>query len=407
MSALEVKLPAIQRISRMRTLLILDHPFFGALSLRLKLVNDPSKTKDMATDGRAIYFSEKYVDGLEDDELLGMLAHLVMHPAMQHHTRRGHRDDKKWQKACDLAINQPLVDAGFKLPLNLPLDPRHTGKSAESIYSVLLEEDPPPPAGSGPGEGKGGDGQGNGNGEGQGEGGGQGDGDGQGNAPGQVLDAPDPAQDASEWQIAVKQAANAAQMMGNMPADMKRLVQEANRPHFDFRSLLMRFAQDQSKNDFSFKMPNRRYMPQGFFLPSAQDVEMGQIDIGIDSSGSITDKILAKFLGTVQEVVDQVRPRRVRIFVSDARVHRVHIFERDEEIEGVELVGGGGTDFRPVFKAIEESDEDDRPACILYLTDGYGSFPDKVDVPTLWCMTTDVEAPVGETIRLEVDEIDS
>jgi predicted metal-dependent peptidase len=407
MTALEAKASPIQRISKARTLLILDHPFFGALSLRLKIVLDPtkSKTKDMATDGRAIYANPEYVNSIDDEELLGMLAHLVMHPAMQHHTRRGHREDKKWQKACDLAINQPLVDAGFKLPMNLPLDPRHTGKSAESIYSVLLEEEPPPEGGGGQQPGGGGQGQGQGNGEGEGDG--EGDGDGQGNAPGQILDAQDPAEDAAEWQIAVKQAANAAQMMGSMPADLKRLVQEANRPRFDFRSLLMRFAQDQAKNDFSFKMPNRRYMPQGFFLPSAQDVEMGEIVIGIDSSGSITDKILAKFIGTVQEVVDQVRPRRVRIMVCDARIHREHIFERDDPIEGIELVGGGGTDFRPVFKAVENNEDDERPACMLYLTDGYGAFPESVDVPTLWCMTTEVEAPVGETIRLEVDEIEN
>lgn len=221
-----------------------------------------------------------------------------------------------------------------------------------------------------------------------------------------MLDAQDPAQDASEWQIAVKQAANAAQMMGNMPADMKRLVQEANRPRFDFRSLLMRFAQDQCKSDYSFKRPNTRYVPQGVYLPAAMDVQMGEMVFGIDSSGSITDKILAHFLRIAQDVVDQVNPRRVRILVCDARVHREHIFERGEPLEGIELVGGGGTDFRPVFKAVEESEDDERPACIMYLTDGYGAFPEHVDVPTLWCMTSEVEAPVGETIRLEVDEID-
>lgn len=412
MNALEVKAPAHVRISKARTMLILDHPFFGALSLRLKIVEDAtkSKTKDMATDGRAIYFNREYVDKLEDDELIGMLAHLVMHPAMQHHTRRGHRDMKKWQKATDYAINQPLIDAGFKLPMNLPVDPRHTGKSAESIYSVLLEEEPPPSGGGGQGQGQGGGNQPPGSGQGQGEGDGDGQGDGQGqgegDAPGQVLDAQDPQEDASEWQIAVKQAANAAQMMGSMPADLKRLVQEANRPRFDFRSLLMRFAQEQCKADFSFKMPNRRYMPQGFFLPSASDVEMGEIAIGVDSSGSITDKILGHFLGIVQAVVEQVRPRRVRIFTCDARIHDEYVFERDEPIEGVEINGGGGTDFRPVFKAIDKLDDDEKPACVLYLTDGYGTFPEHVDQPTLWCMITDVEAPIGETVRMEVDEID-
>lgn len=400
---------AMQRISKMRTMLILDHPFFGALSLRLKVTRDERKTKDMATDGRHLYYSEKYVDSLPDDELLGMLAHLVMHPAMQHHTRRGHRKDKTWQKACDLAINTPLMEAGFKLPMNVPVDPRHSGQSAEAIYSVLEQQESDdqdddqddqqndqqqqgtPPPGSGDGDG---DGQGDGDGS---------DGNGQGNAPGSVLDAEDPAQDGAEWQMAVKQAALAAKAMGNLPADLARLVEEANRPRYDWRSLLMRFAQDQCKADYSWRMPNRRYMQQGLYLPEINDTQMGEMIIAIDSSGSIDDTTMSKFLGAIEGVAEQVKPRAIKVVICDARVHVVHEFQRDEPIENVKLVGGGGTDFCPVFDMIDASD--DRPACVMYLTDGYGRFPDQpCDSPTLWVMTSEVQAPWGETVRLETDE---
>lgn len=390
---------AAERISKARTMLILDHPFFGSLSLRLKIVNDSNVTKDMATDGRSIYYNEKYIDGLEDDELVGMMAHLVMHPAMQHHTRRGHRDVKKWNKACDLAINTPLMEAGFKLPMNLPVDPRHAGKSAESIYTVL-EEDDSKDDNKDQNQQQPDDQNGN------GSGGGDGDQEGDGNsqAPGSVMDAPDPLQDQAEWQMAVKQAAQAAQMMGNMPADMARLTQEANRPRYDWRALLMRFAQDQAKNDYSWKTPNRRYMQQGLYLPEINDTQMGEMVIAIDSSGSINDHILAKFIGAIQGVADQVKPRNIKVMVCDARVHTITDFGRDEPIEGIGLKGGGGTDFCPVFEAIDENEEE-KPICVMYLTDGYGRFPDQpCEVPTLWVMTTEVEAPWGETIRLEVDE---
>lgn len=396
---------ANDRISKGRTMLILDHPFFGSLSLRLKIVKDPNGqiTKDMATDGRAIYYNEEYVDKLPDDELLGMLAHLVMHPAMQHHTRRGNRDPKKWNKACDYAINGPLTEAGFKLPLNLPLDPRHTGKSAESIYTVIEEEE-----GGGGGNGNGeGDGQSppGGGGQGQGDGDDNADGNGQGDAPGSVMDAPDQAQDHADWQMAVKQAAQAAQMMGNLPAELARLAAEANRPRYDWRSLLMRFAQDQCKSDYSWKMPNRRYMAQGLFLPEINDHQMGDMIIAIDSSGSIDDLILGKFVGAIEGVADQVKPRRIRVITCDARIHAIQDFNRDEPIEGIALKGGGGTDFCPVFDYVDETSGEDKPACVLYLTDGYGRFPDQPsEVPTLWVMTSEVQAPWGETVRLETDE---
>ena len=43
--------------------------------------------------------------------------------------------------------------------------------------------------------------------------------------PGAVLDAPDPAQQEAEWQVALKQATQAAQMMGQLPAGMALAVE--------------------------------------------------------------------------------------------------------------------------------------------------------------------------------------
>lgn len=399
---------ALDALIKARTDLVLDHPFFGSLALRMKFVEDTQAqfTKNLATDGSSVYFNPEYISKLDPQECRGLLAHTVMHPAMQHHVRRGHRDEKLWNKACDFAINGPLHDAGFKLPIDLPLDPRHNGSSAESIYTILMEEEPPPPPKEQP-KPDGSDGDGDGEGQGEGSGDGQGnDGQGGGNdhAPGHVMDSKDPVQSAADWQMAVKQAAQAAQMMGNCPADIARLAVEANRPRFDVKSLLMRFAQEQCKNDYSWRMPNRRYFPQGVYLPEARDTQMGRVAIAVDSSGSITDAVMARFLGFMQEVVDQVRPSGVDVIICDAHVHAVHHFDKDEPINDVKLIGGGGTDFCPVFEHID-ANEDEQPACIVYLTDGYGRFPDQPsEIPTLWVMISDVEAPWGETVRMEEEE---
>jgi predicted metal-dependent peptidase len=62
--------------------------------------------------------------------------------------------------------------------------------------------------------------------------------------------------------------------------------------------------------------------------------------------------------------------------------------------------GGGGTSFIPPFEYLEKNGID--PKCVIYLTDGYGTFPSESDVkvPTMWLMTTDVEPPFGECVRL-------
>jgi predicted metal-dependent peptidase len=86
--------------------------------------------------------------------------------------------------------------------------------------------------------------------------------------------------------------------------------------------------------------------------------------------------------------------------MADAAVHRVDRFERGEPIE-FNVEGLGGTDFRLVFDHAHR--EQLSPACLIYLTDGDGIFPDEPsEYPTLWAMTApDGLAPWGETVRID------
>ena len=130
--------PAV-RIQKARTALLLDHPFFGALLFRLGGRSSTS-IETMATDGVSIYYNPGYVETLSAAELAGVLAHEVMHPALQHHTRRGGRNPKRWNIACDYAINPLLIDAGFTLPKDVLIEHRFRGMSAEQIYNLIEEQ---------------------------------------------------------------------------------------------------------------------------------------------------------------------------------------------------------------------------------------------------------------------------
>jgi predicted metal-dependent peptidase len=133
-------LSSVVRIQKARTALLLDHPFFGSLLFRLG-ARALSSIATMATDGVSLYFNPEFVETLSSAELMGTLAHETMHPALQHHTRRGGREPKRWNMACDYAINPLLIDAGLTLPKNLLLDDRFRGMSAERIYNLLEAEE--------------------------------------------------------------------------------------------------------------------------------------------------------------------------------------------------------------------------------------------------------------------------
>ncbi len=373
----------LERLGAAQTALVLDHCFFGALALRLAVREAPAKVKTMGTDGRSLFYNPEYVKTVDDEELLGLWAHEVMHPAMQHHTRRENRDPELWNQAGDYEINPILVKAGFKLPNGALIDPRFDGMSVDQIYAVLeREQAQQQPQGGGQGDGDAED-----------------DGDGQGGgAPGEVLDAPELSQDEAEWQVAVNQAANLAKMMGKMPAGMASIVEKATRPRIDWRAILRRFVQENAKADYSWKMPNRRYIAQGIYLPEIRSEEMPPIANFVDTSAS-TLGVRGKFIAEMQSIAEECQPESTLVVHCDAAVAKVETFERGEPIDIKQWAGNGGTLFHPPFEYMER--EGIEPACAIYLTDGYGRFPEQPpSYPVLWVMTTDVVAPWGETVKI-------
>jgi predicted metal-dependent peptidase len=76
-------------------------------------------------------------------------------------------------------------------------------------------------------------------------------------------------------------------------------------------------------------------------------------------------------------------------------------YDRGDHFQAPAVCGRGGTDFRPVFAHVEA--ENVQPACLIYLTDLEGSYPEtEPDYPVLWIATTNHRATWGETIRLDI-----
>jgi predicted metal-dependent peptidase len=128
-----------QKLSRARTQLLLNQPFFGTLCLRLKLVPMPS-FPTMATDGRRLAYNAAFVEKLTATELEGVLAHEVMHCALAHHCRRGDREAQLWNRAADYAVNPILIGNGMTLPKDALIDPSFADLSAEEIYARLMKQ---------------------------------------------------------------------------------------------------------------------------------------------------------------------------------------------------------------------------------------------------------------------------
>jgi len=382
---------AKDKMTKARAGLILDMRFFGALALKLQFKEDPTQPTGWVN-GVHLGYNPEWIESLSLDEVKGFIAHEVMHCASNHHTRRCQRAPKRWNVAGDYVINPVLRDCGMALPAGGLLDQNFVGLSTEAVYGKLPEKH---------GDGPGGDGEG-----GWGEvrdypGPGK---DGDKDGKGQGKPSPSEMQEhEQDWKISTRQAAQAAKACGKLPGALEGFVDEILAPKVDWREMLRAYVERSAKNDYNWTRPNRRYLQGGIILPSLHSLELGEITLAIDTSGSVGSDELSQFAGELNSILEEYQACTVNLIWCDSRVQGTETYTQDELPIKLTAKGGGGTDFRPVFDHIDQSG--DTPACLIYLTDMYGNFPGTAPAyPVLWIATTDRKAPFGETVRIEVGE---
>jgi predicted metal-dependent peptidase len=127
---------ATERVLKARAELIMARRFYGVLVSNVEPV--PSRSVEtMATDSKRHFYNPEFIATLTQTQLLAVQAHESEHDARHHSTRRLGRDPKKWNIACDYAINVDLKDEGFDLPPWVYLDVKYRGMSAEDIYRTM------------------------------------------------------------------------------------------------------------------------------------------------------------------------------------------------------------------------------------------------------------------------------
>ena len=366
-----------RRLSKAKTALILEHPFVGAIAM-----NMPFTLSDMVptagTNGKRVLFNPDFIEPLTDEELTALVAHECFHPMLEHCWRRYEREPRKWNMACDYVINELIVlESIGKLPAGGLKDTaiyNAGGGTSDGIYNKLPDS-PPNGGGFGPGSGTGW----------------QDLEDGDGTQAEQD-------QAAAEMKVRVAQAAQAAKMMGKMSANMARLVDEVLNPKVDWREVLQRFVEKCRDDTRSWARPNRRYIAQGMYLPSPDGEAMGELVFAIDCSGSINRDTLNQFSAEVTTVHEDQRPTRIHLVYFDSDVCHYESFGREDDLH-IEMHGGGGTAFSPVFRYIQ--DHDIEPVACVFLTDlCCNDFGPQPEYPVLWVSTDEGEAPFGEIVLM-------
>ncbi len=417
---------AADKLAAARTRLILDKPFLGALVLRLPLQPGGSWCRTTATDARTLYYNPRWIDALSAAQVQFALAHEALHCALGHFARRGHRVQRKWDMACDFAINPLLYDEGLTPPPEALVLDVYRGMAAEEIYPCLDDSNDDSEImddhlWDGDEGGQGGaseqppesDAQGKGASDAEeidpDAGGNRPEKPGAGEAAGEAEEGPPPPLSAREkeqlqqqWQRHLAAAAQRAREAGKLSGQLARLTDATLAAQVSWRALLAQYLTQAGRDDYSWQRPSRR--TQGIsgevIWPSLRS-HYGDIHVAIDVSGSVSEADLAGFLGEMNALKGTM-PVRITLFAcdSDLAADAPWIFEPWDELRlPRQFAGGGGTAFTPVFDWIERSGQ--QPDSLVYFTDAEGEFPKQPpNYPVLWLVKGKAPVPWGRRIQL-------
>ncbi|KKO47738.1 hypothetical protein VT06_15275 [Arsukibacterium sp. MJ3] len=393
-------------LQQLRSDLLLSQPFIAVLAMRLKLVVvADDRLATACTDSHNVFFKLDFIKQCSSDQKRFVLAHEVWHCVMGHFFRQQQREMRRWNFACDYEVNAILQHYFLHkdMPNNVLFSAHYLGKSAEQIYVILgkLSEDDwaetlhwqgselpiiesqfdqhLPELGSA--------------------------------LQGGIRIDPDfqltsvNEQDVHRWREYTAAAAQVTGVLaGSHSAGLQNIINNVLSPQLSWSSLLQRFIQRTINGSYSWHRPARRYLAQGLYMPGRQGTRL-TISLAIDTSGS-TMADLPQFLAEMTSILHGFDQVRLQVISCDMAITDVSYYEKSDlpALKKWQAKGGGGTQFTPVFRFVEQGEgEQGAPQVLIFFTDGFGAAPSQAPAyPVIWVLTREGSAPVpwGEVIRL-------
>jgi len=363
-----------KKISQAKSKLLVEYPFFGTLASKIELLQNDN-IQAFKSNGITLEYNDSFFKGISLAEMEFVLANSAMHASLAHESRKNSRSGWLWQLATDYAINDMLVENGLHRPDLAYYSKRFSGLYAEEIYAELKEEF--------------------------------------------LRDELEyEADDADDVQKREEQKTKEIQSQiveDELFEEFAKTILEKEEKNSELLSSLERFftlklnskidwrdelrvALDRfSKDDYTQMPPNKKFLHLGIYLPSATS-EKFKLVVAIDSSGSVNEELLGEFLSELNFLMNTIASYEIDLLVCDDIIHSHTTFYSGDSLD-VKLLGGGGTDFRPVFEFVKENLQDSK--LLLYFSDLNGVFPqDEPSYSVKWITPKERSVPFGELIVL-------
>lgn len=367
---------------------------FISLTAKLTFVPDNS-IPTAGTDGRRVFYNQKYVDDLPVNQVIGLVLHEVGHCMLAHMSRLGNRNGKLANIAMDIVLNKTL-DAYFKesqatLGAELPPTPcapgpewaKYDGWNWEKVYNDLLQNATKVPAQFDyvmPGTNE----------------------DGTPMTPSQAEAL------AKDWTMAAQQAATMAKARGVGSAMFEEFVAGIIKTRVDWRAQIWDAFTKTAKDDQSWRRFNRKLLASEIYMPGMYSERIGQVALFQDTSGSVSGEEFKVALGCINEILETLKPDEVLFGCCDTQMQSVETLTMDDlPIMAKPFKGRGGTVLTPIFQYLKTLS--DAPELVVVLTDGEHDVIEKKlepECPVVWIVTSRstqaAENSFGKVIQVEV-----
>ena len=297
----------------------------------------------MATDGVSLYFNPQFVETLNAAEnwrefwpTRSCTRHYSTTPAA------ADRNPRRWNMACDYAINPMLLDAGLTLPKDVsarqPLSRDERGahlQPARRRNRIRVHRARRSQAGDGESAGRG-----------------------RTNSASQTRqgadeprrhkhreesdrfwmlrnrrtekDGPSPSRRATGRSLSSRQ--RTLRSWPESCPEARWSLEASQAAGVDWRELLRRAWSETIPADYSWTRPNRRHVWNGLYLPGVVSEGVGEIGIAVDCSGSINARQLGLFEAEVRSILAGQQPRFVHVLYFDTEVQKVETYQAGQPI---------------------------------------------------------------------------
>lgn len=356
-------------------------PIFKILIKNIHFVED-NNIVTACTNGDTIYYNSSFFQTISKDQQASVIAHELMHITLKHLSRLENRNIEIWNYATDAVINQILKKNGLPLVEGVIDCPDALSFSAEEYYEIIK------------------------------------------NRPDCEELMSKYRHDKKESVIATHEHWNKGDSKKeaedlsdidehNITEINKKLIHDNNQKFLDklqgtsssptttnlgkienTSSIIdwKSFLQRKKKKIFSadYNLHNGYFDEEGIYKYPYELIRKSNIEILIDTSGSVNDELVKSFLKECKNIFDDYV---IKIGCFDTKFYGFQEIRKKEDLDSFEIKGRGGTDFSVAANSFSK-----KATIKIIFTDGYAEMP-KESSDIIWVVYESIKIdPPGGTV---------